>query len=287
MGRYRTDVVQSCGSSQQCWDATTYNGYNCQRTCLPSQGTCVFQMSGGLGGCGTCGPGTGACCQWLAPAGVSSVIIEIWGGGGGGGASPNCLCVQQGGGGGGGSYSRKTLAIAAGQYYTICVGSGGAGGGLCGGLSVPQACCCGNKGGTTYITGPGLCNFCAEGGYGGESRIGANCMNAFSPNGGWPGTGGDLNSRGGDGGVAGGSNDDWRNGYSWGGSSPFGGKNVFLGYDFCSQYTDQCGNGIGGGVNGFVGSFPGGGGTGGFASCCCFIPACGGNGAPGAIRIWM
>lgn len=288
MGRYRTEVVQTCGSTQQCWDATTYNGYNCQQVCLPSQGTCVFQMSGGIGGCGTCGPGPGACCNWLVPAGVSSVIIEIWGGGGGGGSSPNCFCNQNGGGGGGGAYARKTLAVAAGQNYTICAGSGGAGGGLCGGLSAPLACCCGNKGNTTYMTGPGLCNFCAEGGYGGESRLYAYCIGTSTPNGGWPGSGGDLNVNGTDGGITGGYYMGGpQNAFSWGGSSPFGGKSTFMGMDWCNQYTDQCGNGYSGGINGFVGGFPGGGGTGGYASCCCFIPACGGNGAPGAIRIWM
>lgn len=276
MGRYNTQVT-IC-------DYTSCAQYTCRQTCTVSQGTCVFQMSGGISGCGTCGPGVGTCCLWCVPQGVSSVMIEIWGGGGGGGAAPNCVCQTQGSGGGGGSYARKNLQVVSGACYTICVAPGGAGGGLIGGMTASAVCCCGMKGGTTFITGPGLSNFCAEGGYGGESRQ-SNASSKVSPNGGWPGTGGDLNLRGGDGGQHVGNT--WINGFSWGGQAPFGGRQAYIGYDACALYSDWGNTGYYGGVCGFVGNFPGGGGTGGFASCCCGVCACGGNGAPGAIRIWM
>jgi len=277
MGRYNTQVVYT--------DGTAHTQWTCQQTSLQTQGTCVLQLTGGLGGTGTCGPGSGVSCQWNVPAGVSSVVIEIWGGGGGGGSAVMCQCDTIGNGGGGGAYARKTLAVTAGTCYTICVGAGGAGGGLGTLLSnaTSATCCCGASGGTTYITGTGLANLCAEGGYGGESRISS--MTTVSPNGGWAGTGGDVNVRGSDGGSY---NDTYLNRYTWGGSSPFGGRNIYLAYDCASKYQDLCCTGRAGGICGYYGVFPGGGGTGGFASCCCIgIAPCGGNGAPGAIRIWM
>lgn len=241
-------------------------------------------MTGGTGGCATVGT-TGACCNWIVPAGITSIVIEIWGGGGGGGAPPTCQCCIVAGGGGGGSYARKTLEVAPGSAYTICVGGGGLGG-----IPTTQStCCCGLKGGTTYMTGSGLGDFCAEGGYGGESRC-SSFLNIVSPNGGWPGSGGDLNARGYDGGFIGQGKSDFgtsNNGWTWGGGSPFGGRNIYMGFDCCSVYVNQCATSRGGGICGFTGSFPGGGGTGGWASCCCGICACGGNGAPGLVRIWM
>lgn len=287
MGRYNTQVVFS-------GDATAYNGYACQRTCTQSQGTCVLQISGGFEGFTTSAlgtPGTGICCLMCVPPGVSSVVIELWGAGGGGGSSVMCQCQTVGSGGGGGSYARKTLQVNAGSCYTICVGAGGAGGGL-GIMSLnttTTACYCGQKGGTTYITGPGLSNLCAEGGYGGESRFPVQASNTLtSPNGGWPGTGGDVNVRGGDGGGRAGLTGTNSDTFTWGGSAAFGGRNIYMVQDTTSIQSDQSGGtGRSGGVNGYFGNFPGGGGAGAIASCTCTFTACGGNGSPGAIRIWM
>ena len=267
-------------------DGTSKAAFICNRTVTANPGVCVLQITGGAGGCSTVGPtgcttGSGVCCQWTVPAGVSSVVIEIWGGGGGGAAPGGmCTCCNHGQGGGGGAYSRKTLAVSAGDTYTICVGGGGAGG-------IPSSssvCCCGLKGGTTYVTGNGLSGFCAEGGYGGESRCYPSGTSVLSPNGGWPGSGGDLNVRGGDGMV-------WYRtnicGWTQGGHSPFGGRQRFLGYNYCAQYTDDQGDMANNSVCGNSGHFPGGGGTGGWHSCCCGICSCGGPGAPGLVRIWM
>ena len=266
-------------------DGTSKAAWNCTRSVTANPGVCVFQLTGGVGGCSTNGStavttGAGCCCQWTVPTGVSSVVIEIWGGGGGGAAMPNGACGSPGQGGGGGAYSRKTLAVTGGSLYTICVGAGGAPGTP----STFSRCCCGLVGGTTYVTGTGLTNFCANGGFGGESR----CYSDYNPlqlsNGGWPGSGGDLNLRGGDGYAW---SPDFCCGYTYGGYSPFGGRQIYSGFDYCSQYTDAVGNNRAGGPCGQTGHFPGGGGSGAWPSCCCGVCSCGGPGAPGLIRIWM
>lgn len=281
MGRYRTEVVNT--------DSTTHRGWTCVQSVTENQGACLFQISGNGQLC-TCNPGIGICCLWCVPPGVSSVIIELWGGGGGGGSAITNQCCSVGGGGGGSAYSRKTLQVAAGSCYTICVGGGGTGGGSTSSSMRPSACCCGFKGGTTYITGAGLTNFCAEGGYGGESKTlyGGGVL----PNGGWPGNGGDVNVRGGDGGYYFPSNlmcGTSGQVLTWGGSSPFGARNIYMTYDSPSAGSDAHNTGRSGGICGFYGLFPGGGGTGGIGSCCTdsTIWPMGGNGAPGLIRIWM
>jgi uncharacterized repeat protein (TIGR01451 family) len=64
--------------------------------------------------------------NWIAPAGVTSITVEVWGGGGaGGGQNQNS---DGGGGGGGGAYSRKnTITVIPGNSYVVSVGAGGAG----------------------------------------------------------------------------------------------------------------------------------------------------------------
>lgn len=63
---------------------------------------------------------------WVAPAGVTSVDVEVWGGGGAGGGQN--LGSDGGGGGGGGAYSKKvSIAVTPGNSYTVSVGTGGAG----------------------------------------------------------------------------------------------------------------------------------------------------------------
>lgn len=55
---------------------------------------------------------------WTVPAGVTKIMIEIWGGGGGGAA---------GGGGGSGAYSQVVENVTPGNIVNITVGSGGLG----------------------------------------------------------------------------------------------------------------------------------------------------------------
>src|SRR3990167_4490947 len=60
---------------------------------------------------------------WTAPAGVTSVQVEVWGGGGGGGGGSQD--DSPGGGGGGGAYSIDTsITVTPSSNYTVTVGSG-------------------------------------------------------------------------------------------------------------------------------------------------------------------
>ena len=65
--------------------------------------------------------------SWVCPAGVTHVMVQVWGAGGGGGNSANT--TSNGGcGGGGGAYSESIIAVTAGGTYYYSVGAGGAGG---------------------------------------------------------------------------------------------------------------------------------------------------------------
>lgn len=55
---------------------------------------------------------------WVVPAGVTKIMIEIWGGGG-----------LISGSGGGGGYGRHIFTVDSLATYTITVGRGGAGSG--------------------------------------------------------------------------------------------------------------------------------------------------------------
>lgn len=132
---------------------------------LPSQGYHVQYIA----------PWCGATCQeystgneyyqypsWCVPNGVCDVIFEMWGAGGGGGSS---CCCSRGIPAGSGAYAWKRLqgSAYAGCAYQIEIGESG-----CGRMGSQ----CGDPGGATYITGPGLSNFCADGG-------GAGCSCCF------------------------------------------------------------------------------------------------------------
>ena len=63
---------------------------------------------------------------WTCPAGVTSVQVECWGGGGAGGSATKISTTSGGGGGGGGAYVKaNTVAVTAGNNYTVTVGAGG------------------------------------------------------------------------------------------------------------------------------------------------------------------
>jgi len=105
-----------------------------------------------------CNCGTNNCiCNWCVPCGVTKVTFEIWGGGG---AGAGACCCMNGIPGTTGAYSRKTLTypeVEGGYCYQLCVGTATSNSNSFRGV----------RGCHTYITGPGLSNFCAEGGYGG------------------------------------------------------------------------------------------------------------------------
>lgn len=97
-------------------------------------------------------------CFWCTPAGTSTMKMEIWGGGGGGASMRGC---HGGIPGGSGAWAVKTITdsdFSDGDCYTLCSGWGG------------QWYCCsciGCRGCKSYVTGNGLTNFCADGGFGG------------------------------------------------------------------------------------------------------------------------
>lgn len=95
-------------------------------------------------------------CCWVVPPGTTCITFEIWGAGGGGAGT--CCCMW-GIPGQSGAWAKKTVTgTLGGCVYTMFAGY--------------QACCsptpsCGYRGCQSYVTGYGLTNFCAEGGYGG------------------------------------------------------------------------------------------------------------------------
>ena len=127
----------------------------------------------------------GCCLQWTVPSGASIIEFEVLSGGGPGGSSGGDY--DMGVGGAGGNYITKTLCREAGDFTsapgTESVYS------LCAGGTSPCSCCCScnrncRHGCTSYITGPGLTNFCAIGGHGGSTSWDVNhyCYNCHQGN---------------------------------------------------------------------------------------------------------
>jgi len=110
--------------------------------------------------------------SFTAPVGTKTIKFEAWGGGGAGPGHccHQCHCDIASCGSSGGYYTRKTICKDAGEFvgdgsdvYAVCVGDGGNGSG--GGCWT--ACCDAPRGCASYVTGPGLNNYCAVGGRGG------------------------------------------------------------------------------------------------------------------------
>lgn len=64
---------------------------------------------------------------WVAPAGVTRVMVEVWGAGGGGEKTAFTGTLVSATGGGAGSYARSVLGVTPGVSLTLTVGVGGAG----------------------------------------------------------------------------------------------------------------------------------------------------------------
>jgi hypothetical protein len=96
----------------------------------------------------------GATCTWIVPPGVTTARFQVWGAGAG--SHNNCCC---GGGmwGGSGAYSSVILPVTPGNSYTICAGCA-----MC--CMMQEAGPTQGAGSSSWVTGPGLCNFCADGG---------------------------------------------------------------------------------------------------------------------------
>ena len=105
---------------------------------------------------------------WRVPAGVTHIIVELWGAGGGGGSGTSAIVggTQSAGGGGGGggsgSYLRASLDVTPGETLTIRVGSAGAGG-----RAGPVGPLGGGDGRDTSIVREGVAPLVAKGGRGG------------------------------------------------------------------------------------------------------------------------
>ena len=115
--------------------------------------TCGFKVcdTSGLFRCG-------ACCLWTVPAGVTRAQFQIWGPGGG--TSMACCC---GGSpfGPSGAYASVIMNVSAGQQFTLCAGCA-----VC-----AYACAimcpgwgCPLRGNASFVSGPNINMFCAEGG---------------------------------------------------------------------------------------------------------------------------
>ena len=192
--------------------------------------------------------------SWVAPTGVTSVIVECWGAGGSGGSSST---GGVGGGGAGGSYViNQNVTVVPGTSYTVTVGAGG--------VANSNGSANGTAGGNSQFlsTVPVIAN----GGVIGANAIGTGAINtAF-------GLGG-INTVGGSGGTVtiGGSGADAATssgGKGGNGAGPNGG------YGGASKTTTGIGN---------LGSSPGGAGSGAFGTAT--GGRAGGNGGNGQVII--
>lgn len=215
--------------------------------------------------CGQYGQNTAT--TWTVPSGVTTATFEIWGGGSSGAMRTCCMCSTTPPGFPGG-YALKTVAVTANATYTIQVGCGGCFPCYCGPGGSPTGC----SGGTSYVTGTGLSNFCATGG---GQPVGCYCYGYTCVCCGGQAFGGDVCLDGGYHWHIGWCNQFCHLGGS--GQSPFGAPENILQNNHCCPYS-TCGH---------YGKFPGGGGTGIYSCCCdcCYNLYCAGWGAPGLVRV--
>lgn len=94
----------------------------------------------------------GATCTFTVPAGATNARFQVWGAGAGSGSG--CCC---GGShfGGSGAYASIIIPVTVGDAYTLCAGC------------AAQCFCCRPgpyQSCSSWVQGPRLCNFCAEGG---------------------------------------------------------------------------------------------------------------------------
>lgn len=97
--------------------------------------------------------------NWIVPAGVTSVVVEMWSGGGGGAVGGYNYC---GGSGGAGGYGKGAVSVIPGSVIPIAVGTGGNG---CSTINTLLSCNGSNGGNTSFD------NLIAVGGGGGIGYI--------------------------------------------------------------------------------------------------------------------
>jgi parallel beta-helix repeat protein len=175
-------------------------------------------------------PGTA---NWVAPAGVTTVTVEVWGGGGKGGDRDS---NGAGGGGGGGAYSIKAnFPVVPGNSYTVVVGAGASTTGPGGDSYFVSTATVMAKGGGSVAnnTSAGAAGGLASAGVGDTKYSGGTGANAGGNNGGGggssagtagPGTNGNGSSGGSapTGGGAGGAGRSGSSGDGTSGSTPGG-----------------------------------------------------------------
>lgn len=146
------DALSAAGGGSNGFDEVSF--FN---TCLVCNGP--HTTNAHIGGNGT----------WVVPDGTNSITFHAWSGGGSGAGHccQGCWCDIASCGAYSGQYSRKTIHKGAGDFvagdtYSYCYGEGGNGShnGGCGCFTV---CCNAPQGCRSYVTGPGLSNFCANG----------------------------------------------------------------------------------------------------------------------------
>lgn len=93
---------------------------------------------------------------FTVPAGVTNIMVEVWGGGGGGGYGNQSTAYACGGQGGG--YGRSFLTVTPGANHAVTIGAGGA--------AATGTCGLGSTGGTTSFGTP--TSITATGGQGGN-----------------------------------------------------------------------------------------------------------------------
>lgn len=167
---------------------------------------------------------------WTCPAGVTKIMVEVWGAGGGGSDG----AINNGGAGGGaGGFCRAFLTVVPGTSYAITVGAGGA---------ANTANVAGTSTfGTTLLSASGGIGAGIGGTNGGNGGAGGTCLTAGAlPITGGTGQGGESSGQGGNGGSSG-------NGGSGGGG---GYKTAGAGY----TGVVPGGGGGGGGYNGTGGT---------------------------------
>lgn len=161
------------------------------------------------------------------PAGVTDVVVEVWGGGGGG-AGPNTSSVMANGGGGAGGYAMKRVTgLIPGGTVAVTVGAGGT---AQSGVNVA-----GNNGGSSSFGA----HCSATGGVGG---IAGTWPNQDAPGG--AGSGGDINLSGGVG-----TSDFNSSKGGIGGSAPRGGQGGWGGWGSASGGSGGLPGGGGGGAD--------------------------------------
>ena len=131
-----------------------------QYTAQPKYWDCIPQGSGWTSGIKVCDDTgyyrCGRNCSWTVPSGVTCARFQLWGAGSGSGSAYNHSDSPFGSTG---AYASAIIPVTAGNTYCLCAG--------CAYCCYQSSAAFGRTFGCpSYVTGPGFCYFCAEGGEG-------------------------------------------------------------------------------------------------------------------------